>query len=242
MPWTYAIADMHGRFDLLEEAIQAIFERDFDLGMPGGRVIFLGDYIDRGPQSKQIIELLMRGSDFDHIAWTCIAGNHEAMMLQCLERRQDMPWWARNGGTQTLMSYGATDGMLLRAAADLVPAHHIEWVKSLPLYFEDEHRIFVHAGVEVDVPMEKQSAETLQWHNYRDSDPRGLGSKHVVHGHDRRADGPLLLRGRTNLDTAAWRYGRLVIGVFEDEKPGGPVDLIEIRGPDIETLIPTLGR
>ena len=60
--------------------------------------------------------------------------------------------------------------------------------------------------------------------------PDGFGDRHVVHGHDNDPEGPLLYPGRTNLDTAAWRTGRLTVGIFDDDRPGGPVDLIEVRG------------
>jgi serine/threonine protein phosphatase 1 len=95
----------------------------------------------------------------------------------------------------------------------------------------DAHRIFVHAGLDPGVPLDAQAEHTLLWKRYPKGYKGGFGDRHVVHGHNSFADGPELYEGRTNLDTVAWRTGRLVTGVFDDAKPGGPVDFIVARGP-----------
>ena len=79
--------------------------------------------------------------------------------------------------------------------------------------------------------MDQQSETTLLWKRYATGYPGGIGGRHVVHGHDNHPDGPLLYQGRTNLDTLAWRTGRLMVGIFDDDRAGGPVDFIEVRGP-----------
>jgi len=85
--------------------------------------------------------------------------------------------------------------------------------------------------LERHVPVRVQQSEaTLLWKRYPKGFPGGFGGLHVVHGHDNSPEGPLLYEGRTNLDTLAWRTGRLVIGVFDDDRPGGPVDFMVIRG------------
>ena len=94
----------------------------------------------------------------------------------------------------------------------------------------DAHRLYVHAGVDAGIPLEMQSEKTLLWKRYPKHDASGFGGLHVVHGHDNDPEGPLLYEGRTNLDTAAWKTGRLTVGVFDDDRPGGPVDLIVVRG------------
>jgi serine/threonine protein phosphatase 1 len=224
---TYAIADLHGRFDLLEMAITAI-EAD---APDGGRVVFLGDYVDRGPQSAQIIERLMAGpADPSKWAWVCLQGNHEAMMLTCLNKRGLMHWWLGNGGGATLISYGAKNGDLVTEAADRVSAQHIAWLEDLHLFEVDDHRVYVHAGVDPAVSLAMQDAQVLQWKLYDEGDQRGHSGRHVVHGHHQFADGPILLEGRTDLDTFAWWTGRLVIGVFDDDTSGGPARTIEVIG------------
>ena len=94
----------------------------------------------------------------------------------------------------------------------------------------DAHRLYVHAGVDPEVPLDLQSEATLLWKRYPKGFSGGFGELHVVHGHDNSPEGPLLYQGRTNLDTLAWRTGRLTIGVFDDDRPGGPVDFIVIKG------------
>ena len=214
MARTYAVADLHGRFDLLEMALAAIKARE-----PCGKykIVFLGDYIDRGPQSRQIIERLIKGPD-DGATWICLTGNHEAMMLACLAGVEPMKWWLGNGGKQTLMSYGSA-----------VPQDHQDWLAALPLFYADGHRVFVHGWVDPEKELTEQDPHELIWHRYARPEPGGYRGQHVVHGHVPYEDGPLRHDGRTDLDTLAWKTGRLVVGAFDDDMPGRPVDLIELR-------------
>jgi serine/threonine protein phosphatase 1 len=116
--------------------------------------------------------------------------------------------------------------------ADLsyVPSAHLVWLSELGLTFEDEHRVFVHAWIEDGVPLAQQSRHDMQWKLYPENHPGGWRGKHVVHGHDFFDAGPLRFPYRTNLDTRAFRTGRLVVGVFDDDVPGGPVELLEVIG------------
>ena len=214
MASTYAVADLHGRFDLLEMALAIIKARE-----PGGKykIVFLGDYIDRGPRSRQIIERLIKGPD-DGATWICLKGNHEAMMLTCLAGAKPMKWWLGNGGKQTLMTYDS-----------VVPQDHQDWLAALPLFYADQHRVFVHGWVDPEKELTEQDPDELIWHRYARQEPGGYRDQHVVHGHVPYEDGPLRHDGRTDLDTLAWKTGRLVVGVFDDDMPGGPVDLIELR-------------
>lgn len=223
--FTYAIADLHGRFDLLTRAYDAIAAH----AAAPGTIIHLGDYVDRGPQSRQIIEFLMDPATAP-AGWHrhVLKGNHEDMAVQCLRGHARMSWWLGNGGNMTLISYGLRVGDGANPKA--VPEHHVEWLHTLNLYHEDEYRFFVHAGVDPEVSREEQTEEDLLWKLYPNSDFRGFDGKHVVHGHHPFANGPTKFLARTNLDTFAWNTGRLVVGVFDDEKPGGPVDLLEIIG------------
>jgi len=221
--YTYAIADLHGRADLLEEALASI---EAHAPWPS-KVVFLGDYIDRGPSSRQIIERLM-GEPPAGWTWICIKGNHEDMVRLVLRGQADLDWWIGNGGRQTLESYGHEPGEELDAT--IIPIAHRHWLYHLPTLHIDKHRVFVHAGVDPMVPLGQQDELTLLWRLYNDDDERGHGSRHVVHGHHQFAHGPLLMKGRSNLDTYAWLTGRIVVAVFDDDVPGGPVDLIVIVG------------
>jgi serine/threonine protein phosphatase 1 len=224
MGFTYAIADLHGRVDLLTAALGAI--ANYATGPH--TIICLGDYVDRGPHSRHIIEHLIAGSKVPGQALICLKGNHEAMMVQCCREPGKLSWWLGNGGGTTLMSYGQAPGEV--ADPSVVPEGHLAWLTALPLMHVDAHRIYVHAGVDPLRPLETQGEDELLWRRYAPGDEVGHGTRHVVHGHDPFEAGPLRLAGRTDLDTLAWATGRLVVGVFDDAAPGGPVDLIEVIG------------
>jgi serine/threonine protein phosphatase 1 len=218
MSKTYVIPDIHGRHDLLCDGLAEITARSHG---NGGVIITIGDYVDKGPQSKQVVDFLRSGvgEDFRLVA---LKGNHDALMIDALRDSLKMPTWLAKGGDSALASYGGD-------AAD-VPQSHIDWLDRLKLMHLDAHRLYVHAGVDPDLPLDRQDEHTLLWKRYAKGFPLGFGKYHVVHGHDNCPGGPLLYEGRTNLDTLAWRTGQLTIGVFDDDRPGGPVDLIVIRG------------
>lgn len=226
MSLTYAIADLHGRFDLLTAAYDAISAHS--QGRPL-TIVHLGDYIDRGPESRQVIECLMDDAALPPwVRRVCLRGNHEDIMVETIMEKLSPDWWIGNGGGTTLISYGHD-----RAGSydlSVLPAEHLAWAAGLPRLHVDQHRLFVHAGVKQGVPLDQQDDETTGWMRYPKGSEDGHGDRHVVHGHHPHVDGPVLLKGRTNLDTLAWYTGRLVIGVFNDDIPGGPVDLIEVQG------------
>jgi serine/threonine protein phosphatase 1 len=216
---TYVITDLHGRADLLEMALVKIEES------ASGTVVFTGDYLDHGPNSREVIERLSAGPTITGWRWICLKGNNEAIFLQALADRSDVDWWLRAGGGPTLVSYGSEPGEI--ANPRRVDSRHVEWIKSLPMLYQDKHRIYVYVVVNPAVPIDRQNEGRLLWSHYPASMEEGHGTFHVAHGHEPVDDGPKLYVGRTNLDTHAVRTGRLVVGVFDDDKTGGPVDLIE---------------
>jgi serine/threonine protein phosphatase 1 len=218
---TYAIGDVHGRADLLDAALRRI-ERDAPQGQ--GRVICLGDYVDRGPDSRAVIERLMHGERTSDV--TCLKGNHEALLVEAMRIRcsRTRHRWLANGGLQTLASYGGED-------LDLVPLAHLRWLEGLPLIARDARRTFVHAGLRPGVPDIEQDSEAMLWIRERFlRAPASAFERHVVHGHTStwsgkpKAASPERLAHRTNLDTAAWSTGVLSVGVF-DESCEQPVDI-----------------
>jgi serine/threonine protein phosphatase 1 len=215
MSFTYVIPDIHGRDDLLGRALAAISAHRGD-----GLIVMLGDYVDKGPHSKEVVERLRAGIT----GWNLVAlkGNHDAMMVAGLRDPAKLDSWMEKGGDSALASYGGDPSA--------VPEAHIAWLEQRPLMHVDINRVYVHAGVDPDLPLDQQSEATLLWKRYPKGYGAGFGARHVVHGHDNDPDGPLLFDGRTNLDTLAWRTGRLTVGVFDDDRPGGPVDLIVVRG------------
>jgi serine/threonine protein phosphatase 1 len=216
MTLTYVIPDIHGRYDLLSEGLVEIIARG-----DAGVVVTIGDYVDKGPESKQVIDRLLSGVAE---GWSLVAlkGNHDAMMVDALRDPSKMATWIAKGGDAALASYGGDPAA--------VPHAHIVWLDRLRLIHVDAHRIYVHAGVDPEIALDQQTEATLLWKRYPKGFPGGFGDLHVVHGHDNFPEGPLRYEGRTNLDTLAWRTGRLTIGVFDDDTPGGPVDFIVIRG------------
>jgi serine/threonine protein phosphatase 1 len=218
--FTYVVADIHGRYDCLKIALAAI-----TADAPNGTVVFTGDYVDRGPQSRQVIERLMAGPP-EGWRWVCLKGNHEDMMVTTWAGQFHPSWWIDNGGETTMLSYGhpyrgSTED--IRA----IPVEHIRWANELPTLHQDQHRIFVHAGVDPTLPLDQQDDQIRLW--MRKDCPLGHGDHHVIHGHTPYKDGPKVTPGRTNLDTMAFRTGRLVVAVFDDEVSGPPLRFLECQ-------------
>lgn len=229
----YAIADLHGRYDLLDKALNMIYEDSESIG--SFKIITLGDYIDRGPQSKEIIDRLMKAEGF-----ICLQGNHEAMAVESITSLPDISRWVSNGGDATLKSYNHGDftfgdhyEILLQQG--VVPDEHVKWMAGLPLYYETPKHVFVHAGIpDGDKPLEEQDKGLLRWMLYHVNDQGGWRDKHVVHGHHQFAYGPHEWQGRTDLDTFAWYTGRLVVGVFDDTR-GKALRYLEVLGDDYDS-------
>lgn len=219
MSLTYVIPDLHGRFDLLTEMLAKI---EAHAAGKVGTTVVLGDYVNKGPDSRQVVER-MRAGLFDGWPFFPLKGNHDAMMVEALRDPSKMTGWIEKGGDATIKSWGGDPSS--------IPESDIEWLDRLALLHVDAHRIYVHAGLDPGVPLGEQPEHTLLWKRYPKGDSAGFGGRHIVHGHNSNAAGPELFEGRTNLDTLAWRTGRLVTGVFDDGKPGGPVDFVVVRGP-----------
>ena len=224
MSRTYAIPDIHGRVDLLDAAIARVIEHS---GGKRSTIVTLGDYIDRGPNSCQVIARLM-GWTSDTLTVVSLKGNHEAMMWAVCNNLAEVNWWIENGGDRTIASYGSC----AQQDSDLriIPREHLDWISRLPLMHVDQHRVFVHAAVDPNISLQDQSEQTILWSRYPKGWSRGHGSRHVVHGHHAIVDAPIVTKGKTNLDGLAWRTGRLIVGVFEDDRPGGASEFLEILG------------
>lgn len=233
---TYVVSDIHGRYDLLVQAVKRIEESSHT----GGIIVFTGDYVDRGVESMQVIDFLMKGpTEPDRWQWVFLMGNHEDMMYRSCRYGSDTNLWVMNGGGQTLLSYGQKQGD--HPTPGIVPSDVVEWLSSLNWYYEDEHRIYVHAGVMPDTDMKDQDLNTLIWMRYGDYEPESLewghkSGKHVIYGHNPFEDGPKYFKNRTDMDTMAFYTGRLVVGCFDDDTPGAPKSTIEILGPTLKDV------
>jgi serine/threonine protein phosphatase 1 len=218
MSLTYVIPDIHGRSDLLQDGL-ALIAAHARGGY--GSLVALGDYVNKGPDSKAVIGLL-RADPLPGWPFIPLKGNHDLMMVEALRDPSKVQGWLDRGGDTTLASYGGDPV--------LVPSGDVEWLDGLALMHVDRQRIYVHAGLDPDFPLDRQSEKTLLTKRYPEGYAFGFGGRHVVHGHDSIIDGPKLYEGRSNLDTRAWRTGRLVIAVFDDDTPGGPIDFIRVQG------------
>lgn len=226
----FAIGDLHGRLDLAWAAVDLLAAQ---ARKSAYRAIFLGDYVDRGPDSRGLVEFLMSlGKD---PRFVFLKGNHEAMMVEALLRKDPAAFarWRQAGGRETLASYGAET---LDEAVERVPAAHLRWMDALPLTSGDGHRVFVHAGLAPGVPLERQSDASCLW--IRDKflkAPARAFDLHVVHGHtpvwEEKPDPgePELRAHRTNLDLAAYATGRVAIGIFDPALAGGPLEILVLE-------------
>lgn len=213
---TYVIPDLHGRYDMLMRAIAAIKRH------ANGKynLVVLGDMVDRGPHSRQIIEYLMKYPEI-----VVLKGNHEQMMLDAYRDRVNIPQWTMNGGTTTLLSYGQNYGD--RADPQTyIPWEHYMWLTARPMLHKDNYRLYVHAMVDETLPLDEQKEATLLWGLYPNGYKNGHSGFHVVHGHHIHENGPLVYEGRTALDVGY--RNKLAIAVFDDETPGKPVDIIMV--------------
>jgi len=217
MTFTYVVPDIHGRVDLLRNAIAGIVTH---AAGRAGTIVMLGDYVSKGPDSRKVIDQLRRLALPEGWSFFPLKGNHDAMMVEALSDPAKMPGWLARGGDTTMASYDGNSSS--------VPVTDIEWLDKLPLIHIDRYRIYVHAGLDPEVALDRQTEKILLWKRYNDEFHTGFGERHVVHGHDSFPDGPKLYEGRTNLDARGWKTGRLVIGIFEDQTPGGPIDFIEV--------------
>ena len=141
---TNVIADLHGRLDLLNMALAAILECE------PGTLITLGDYVDRGPDSRGVVERLMDGGP-DGWRWINLQGDHEQITLIDCAEPEAIKWSLKNGGGETLVSYGQRLGDM--ADTGIIPFNHLEWMANLPLTHFDDHRVYVHAGMLRDRPL-----------------------------------------------------------------------------------------
>jgi len=209
----YAIGDVHGRLDLLDPLLARV--ADDIAAHPDDRaeLIFLGDLIDRGPDSKGVIDRL--ASAKLPAPATFLMGNHEEMLLSFVERPHEAAQWAVNGGEATLASYGIAPDELPRhpeAARDrllhLMPAAHLAFFESLQLSAARGGYFFCHAGVRPGVPLDRQDRFDLLWIREAFLNDPGDFGKVVVHGHTpvRQVEN---LANRIGVDTGAFIWGRL---------------------------------
>lgn len=223
----YAIGDIHGQLAALENALTLI-EAD---GGPDAQIVFLGDYTDRGPDSKGVIDLLSSGQDAGR-NWVFVKGNHDQMYSLFLQSPPQADpymmvehYWLhpRLGGDTTLASYGVNASGTRRLkhvhqeALAAIPKRHIEFMAGLSINYQTDTQFFVHAGIRPGIPLDEQDEEDMIWirqefHNYHDKHP-----KLIIHGHTP-VDEATHYGNRVNLDSGAGYGDPLSAVVFEGTK------------------------
>jgi serine/threonine protein phosphatase 1 len=217
----YAIGDVHGELAKLGELLRFIRE-DAVRRKVAHKIVFLGDLVDRGPDSRGVIERVMALCENGEAV--AIKGNHEELMLHACANRESIGvyWWAENGGDETITSYmmvnGACDDF-----RDAIDKTHIAWLRTLPVMLRDEERglVFVHGGID-PATFPHCSDELRMWtrsrkffNSERWPDRRELRDLIVVHGHTPTDDfEPELERRRINVDTGACFGGPLTAVVL----------------------------
>jgi serine/threonine protein phosphatase 1 len=214
----YAISDIHGCTHLLEPMLRVI-DADLARSKPRHAIeVFLGDYIDRGPDARSTLDVLVKRSRQANTVF--LKGNHEALLTTAVRNPDLLDDWLRVGGAQTLRSYGVSLPQptpeqeervaLLRQFARALPQEHVEFLRNLRPSFTCGDFFFVHAGIRPGVPLSEQRETDLLWirEEFLKSDERF--SKYIVHGHTpvRNAQ---LLPNRANIDTGAYATGNLTL-------------------------------
>jgi len=218
----YVVGDIHGRLDLLDRVIAAIHS-DVEKRGPGALAVTLGDYIDRGPASRGVLDRLI--SNPFPTAYIALKGNHEALLESFLaDPAVAGEYWRSLGGLETLHSYGVPVGGLmtkekyeeaaerLRAA---MPAEHMSFLQSLKTSHSHNKYFLCHAGVRPSVPLERQNDEDLLWIRDEFLNSKLDFGKIVVHGHTP-VEEPEVLANRINIDTGAYATGQLTCVVLDD--------------------------
>lgn len=232
---TYAIGDIHGRLDLLEGLLARI-EADAVDRAAAAEVVFTGDYVDRGPESRGVVARIMAGPGRAGDSFIPLRGNHDDLFVAAVTRGDVVPDWAWTLYIHTVESYGLAVGAMAGRDAEL--RRHAAYLASLPLTHDDGTFLFVHAGIRPGVPLDRQDPEDLTWIREDFLDYAGRLPRRVVHGHTIMGDRPVVTRNRISIDTGAYRSGILTAAVLDPgEASGEPSFLQAVGEPDRPALV-----
>jgi predicted MPP superfamily phosphohydrolase len=220
----YVIGDVHGRSDLLD-ALANIIEKDAAASLgPETGCIFLGDYIDRGPHSKKVLDRLA-AQDWP-LPFLALRGNHEEMLLRFLTDASYLSAWQRYGGLETLYSYGIDVQKVMKAQAfdsaqeallAAMPQEVVDFVAATPNSYMLGDYFFCHAGIRPGIALAEQREEDLLWIREEFVDSTAEHEKVIVHGHTP-AERPEVKLNRINVDTGAYITGTLTCLVLEADQ------------------------
>jgi serine/threonine protein phosphatase 1 len=220
----YAVSDIHGCADLLQDVFAAIDHHLAHAGPARALHVFLGDYIDRGPASRQTIDLLIERSRRHESIF--LKGNHEAFLFEVLQNASRLEAWKQYGGFQTLMSYGLTPSItpdrdeqneLVQALLESIPNDHRRFFSKLRSSFSCGDFFFAHAGVKPGIPLRRQREEDLLWIRDEFLQSEQDFGKFIVHGHTP-VSKPEIRPNRINIDTGAYATGILTLLTIQGER------------------------
>ncbi|MBO6825045.1 MAG: serine/threonine protein phosphatase [Sneathiella sp.] len=230
-----AIGDIHGQKSRYNELMTLVTRYRKKYPRDKESLVFLGDYVDRGPKSATIIEKLIKqkkAAEKNHIEAIFLQGNHETLLLEAIEDRgtRHEMWW-RNGGQQTVMSYlkyveaklpaNPSQRQYLEIFQETFPKKHLRFLESLKDMHRIENLVFVHAGLNMKKKLKEQSVEDMHWIRSPFLDWKGPQKKYmVVHGHSITPRmRPLITDHRISIDTGSYKQrGRITAAIFEDNK------------------------
>lgn len=217
----YAVGDIHGCAARLRDLHRQIAADLAARPIAQPRLIHLGDYIDRGPDSAEVIALLAAGPPIPRLPTINLTGNHEQMMLTALATQDadDIDLWLSNGGIDALESWRIDPNSPPDSWPNTIAPTHLGWMRERPLTHREGGYLFVHAGIRPGVALEAQDRHDLLWirEPFLTSDD-DLGIV-VVHGHTP-VPAPLMRLNRIDIDTGAYLGGELTCAVLEEDRIG----------------------
>lgn len=217
----YAIGDVHGCLDRLVAMHEAIAEDLTARPVESAILVHLGDYVDRGQESAQVVEWLLAGPPVPATRVINLMGNHEEMMLAAVASGQEdaADQWLSNGGADSLLSWGVPRKASQGDWASLIPRPHLLFLRDLATHVRVGPYLFVHAGIRPGVPLERQSRHDMLWIREPFLSSWDDHGAVVVHGHTPRYD-PLVRPNRIAIDTGAVLGGVLTCAILEGDKLG----------------------
>ncbi len=241
----YAFGDVHGRADLLRILLDAIHEETSSTkpGWDKMEIIGLGDYLDRGPKSRDVLDMLIHASFPGKVTLTTLRGNHEEAFLTSLADPAAWAAWLEFGGSSTLVSYGVSPiagtptpdrvARMHEALVKAVPPLHLDFIRAMPTRRSLGDFLFVHAGIRPGQPLDRQNDQDLMWIREEFLASRRQHGAMIVHGHQV-VEQPEFHPNRIAIDTGAYCTGRLTCLELE----GTQQRLLHVTAQGIRRSVP----
>lgn len=215
----YCFPDIHGQANLLKQALDFVYKKHPD----GGKIIFLGDYIDRGYDNKTVLETVMYPpKDWEFI---CLKGNHEDMFVNSYLNKTEF------FDMKVLLDHYSGPGLAYyETLHDKFPREIVEWMMNLKLFHFEGNNVFAHAFYDTELLPEQQNPDMVMWQRFDDfiAFRSPMNNLYLTHGHTPRKNGPIRTTNRVNLDCGACFYQRYVIGEYK-QGVTGPVTFHEFK-------------